>query len=153
MEKSLIEEIAPGVDGLTQMRALLGSARKVGIFASLQLEFAEVSRGRVVVAGVPDVHAYNPIGTAHGGYAATLLDSACGCATHTLLEAHQAYTTLELKVAYHRPITRETGRVEAIGEIISSGRRAAFAQARLVDGNGRLMASATSTLLIMNRTP
>ncbi|PKH70231.1 thioesterase [Stenotrophomonas sp. Betaine-02u-21] len=150
---SLIDEIAPGEDGLSQMQALFRSSRKVGIFESLKLEFGEVARGRVQVTGLPDTHAYNPIGTVHGGYVATLLDSACGCATHTLLQAHQAYTTLELKVSFHKAITRETGRIDAIGEILSSGRRVAFAQARLVDGQGRLMASATSTLLIMERRP
>nr|WP_242603260.1 PaaI family thioesterase [Xanthomonas citri] len=78
-----------------------------------------------------------------------MLDSACGCATHTLLSATQRYTTLELKVSYHKAMTRMTGRIEAIGEVLSCGRRAAFAQARLVDDKGTLLASATSTLLVI----
>jgi len=104
-----------------------------------------------VFAGTPGDHAYNPIGSVHGGYAATLLDSACGCAVHTRLTATQAYTTLELKVAYHKPITRDTGPLRAEGRIVSMGRRAAFAEATLVDGEGRLYASATSTLLVIER--
>ena len=84
-------------------------------------------------------------------YAATLLDSACGCAVHTRLSATQAYTTLELKVAYHKPITRETGPLRAEGRVVSFGRRAAFAEATLVDAEGRLYATATSTLLVIDR--
>src|SRR5262249_6612814 len=83
--------------------------------------------------------------------AATLLDSACGCAVHTRLTATQGYTTLELKVAYHRPITTETGRLSADGRVLSFGRRAAFAEAKLTDSNGKLYASATSTLLVFER--
>jgi uncharacterized protein (TIGR00369 family) len=104
-----------------------------------------------VFAGVPDEHAYNPIGTVHGGYTAALLDSACGCAVHSRLTAAQAYTTLELKVAYHRPITKETGRVRAEGLVLSFGRRVAFAEAKLTDAQGKLYASATSTLLVIDR--
>ncbi|MFJ4374793.1 PaaI family thioesterase [Pseudomonas japonica] len=147
----MIEEIGAGLSGLEQMEVLLNSPKKVGIFESLKLEFTEVAKGRVVVGGIPDKHAYNPIGTVHGGYAATMLDSVCGCATHTMLRADQGYTTLELKVAYHRPITRETGQVRAVGEVMSVGRRVAFAEARILDSQDRLLASATSTLLIMEK--
>ncbi|MFO3706600.1 PaaI family thioesterase [Xanthomonas codiaei] len=145
----LIDLLAAGKDGLSQVQALMQHSRRVGIFASLKLDFADAAPGRVVIAGVPGTHAYNPIGSVHGGYAATLLDSACGCATHTLLSATQRYTTLELKVSYHKAVTRRTGRIEAIGEVLSCGRRVAFAQARLVDGKGTLLASANSTLLVM----
>ena len=78
-------------------------------------------------------------------------NSACGCAVHSRLSAGQAYTTLELKVAYHKAITAETGPVRAEGSIVSMGRRVAFAEARLVDEAGRLYASATSSLLVMDR--
>jgi uncharacterized protein (TIGR00369 family) len=98
--------------------------------------------------GVPGLHAYDPIGSVHGGYAATLLDSACGCAVHSKLAPEQGYTTLELKVAYHKALTTETGLVRAVGRVISMGRRAGFAEATLSDENGRLYASATSTLLV-----
>jgi uncharacterized protein (TIGR00369 family) len=148
---SLIEEVGAGLDGLSQLRALIAAGRKPGIAHSLQFDLVEVERGRAVFAGTPGEHAYNPIGMVHGGYAATLLDSACGCAVHSSLDSTQAYTTLELKVAYHKPITRDTGLLRAEGRVVSIGRRAAFAEGRLVDGEGKLYASATSTLLIIER--
>jgi uncharacterized protein (TIGR00369 family) len=80
-----------------------------------------------------------------------LLDSACGCAVHTRLSAQQLYTTLEIKVAYHKAITDQSGPMRAEGHVVSIGRRAAFAEARLIDASGRLHASATSTLLVMER--
>ena len=148
---SLADEVAPGLDGLAQLRALIAAGRKPGIFLSLDLDFVEIEPGKAVFAGVPGEHAYNPIGTVHGGYAATLLDSACGCAVHSRLSATQGYTTLELKVAYHKAITRETGRLLAEGITLSFGRRAAFSEATLKDASGRLYASATSTLLVFER--
>ncbi|MDR5775635.1 MULTISPECIES: PaaI family thioesterase [unclassified Caballeronia] len=148
---SLIDETAPGLDGLAQLRRLIASGRKPGIFESLRLDFVEVEAGRAVFEGIPGDHAYNPIGTVHGGYAATLLDSACGCAVHSCLTATQAYTTLELKVAYHKAVTRDSGVVRAEGRVLTMGRRAAFAEATLKDASGRLLASATSTLLVIER--
>lgn len=111
----------------------------------------ELEEGRVVFGGHPDESVYNPIGTVHGGYAATLLDSACGCAAHSRLAPNQGYTTLELKVAYHRPMTANTGPVRAEGRVLSIGRRAAFAEASITDAAGKLYASATSTLLVFER--
>ena len=148
---SMVEETGAGLDGLSQLRKLIACKRRPGIMVSLDLEFVEVEAGRAVFAGVPGDHAYNPIGTVHGGYAATLLDSACGCAVHSCLTATQAYTTLELKVAYHKAITRDSGMLRAEGRVLSIGRRAAFAEATLKDASGRLFASATSTLLVMER--
>lgn len=148
---SMVEEIGGGLSGLEQLRTLMRSGRKPGIMVSLDLDFIEVEPGRAVFAGVPGEHAYNPIGMVHGGYAATLLDSACGCAVHSRLEAGQGYTTLELKVAYHRPVTRDTGLVRAEGKVQTLGRRVAFAEASLTDAQGRLYATATSTLLVFER--
>ena len=148
---SLSNEVGAGLDGLSQLRALMASGRKPGIMVALDFDFVEVDTGRAVFAGLPGEHAYNPIGTVHGGYTAALLDSACGCAVHSRLTAAQAYTTLDLKVAYHRPITKETGRVRAEGLVLSFGRRVAFAEAKLTDAQGKLYASATSTLLVIDR--
>ena len=142
-----------GLDGLSQLRALIASGRRPGIAVSLQFALVEVERGRAVFAGTPGDHAYNPIGMVHGGYAATLLDSACGCAVHSCLSATQGYTTLELKVAYHKAITRETGPLRAEGRVVSFGRRAAFAEGTLKDDEGQLYATATSTLLIIEQKP
>ena len=146
----LFEEVESGLDGLGQLRALIQSGRKPGIARSLDFEFVEVEAGRAVFAGTPGEHAYNPIGTVHGGYAATLLDSACGCAVHSQLTATRAYTTLDLNVSYHKPITRETGPLRAEGRVRSLGKRVAFAEAQLTDADRRLYASATSTLVILD---
>lgn len=148
---SLADEVGGGLDGLSQLKALMASGRKPGILVSLDLDFVEVEKGRAVFAGKPGPHAYNPIGTVHGGYAATLLDSACGCAVHSNLSATQAYTTLELKVAYHKAITSEVGLLRAEAKVMSIGRRVAFTEATLTDAAGKLYASATSTLLVFER--
>jgi uncharacterized protein (TIGR00369 family) len=118
---------------------------------TLGFNLIEAEEGRVVFRGEPGPNVYNPIGTVLGGFAATLLDSACGCAVHSKLTAAQAYTTLELKVAYHKAMTDQTGPVFAEGRILSMGRRVAFAEATLKDASGRLYASATSTLLVIDR--
>jgi len=149
---SLVDDVgATALDGLSQLRALMASGRKPGILVALDFDFVEVEAGKAIFAGTPGEHAYNPIGTVHGGYAATLLDSACGCAVHSRLTAAQAYTTLELKVAYHKPITKDTGLLRAEGRVLSLGRKAAFAEARLTDARDKLYASATSTLLVFDR--
>ena len=148
---SLVEELAPGAAGLQQLRAMMDSDNRAGIGAALQFRLVEVDDGRVVFSGVPGPHVYNPIGTVHGGYAATLLDSACGCAVHSKLGPTQGYTTLELKVAYHKAMTANTGPVRAEGRVVTIGRRTAFAEAKLIDAEGRLYASATSTLLVFDR--
>src|SRR6202166_783330 len=147
---SLVDEVGSGLDGLSQLRALMASGRKPGILVALDFEFVEVEAGKAVFAGTPGEHAYNPIGAVHGGYAATLLDSACGCAVHSRLTASQGYTTLELKVAYHKAITKDAGLLRAEGRLLSFGQRVAFAEARLTDARGKLYASATSTLLVFN---
>jgi uncharacterized protein (TIGR00369 family) len=146
-----VNESLPDLSGLEQLRALIASGKRPPIAATLDFNLAEVDAGRAVFVGTPSPRAYNPIGAIHGGYAATLLDSACGCAVHSRLDATQGYTTLELKVAYHRAMTLDTGPVRAEGVVLSIGRRVAFAEAKLVDLKGQLCASATSTLLVFER--
>ncbi|HUD43873.1 MAG TPA: PaaI family thioesterase [Dokdonella sp.] len=147
----LVDETGAGLSGLAQLRALLASGRRPGIAVALDFDLSVVEEGRAVFTGTPGEHAYNPIGSVHGGYAATLLDSACGCAVHTRLGATQTYTTLELKIAYHKALHATVGPIEAEGRVVSLGRRVAFAEARITDAEGRLYASATSTLLIIER--
>lgn len=139
------------MNGLEQVQALLAAGKQPPIGETLAFSLVEVDRGRAVFEGTPDGRAYNPLGTVHGGYAATLLDSACGIATHSALAEGQSYTTLELKIAYHRAMTADTGTVRAEGSVLSIGRRVAFAEAKLTDAAGRLMASATSTLLVISQ--
>jgi uncharacterized protein (TIGR00369 family) len=145
------ETVAAPLNGLEQLRLAFGGPGGPGIGRTMGFRVAEIEDGRVVFAGTPGEEVYNPIGTVHGGYAATLLDSACGCAVHSRLAAGQGYTTLELKVAYHRAMTSKTGEVFAEGRVVTLGRRAAFAEATLKDANGRLYATATSSLLIFER--
>lgn len=141
-----------GMTGLQQLRAVLNNpATKPGIARTLEFEALEIEPGRVVFGGTPDERVYNPIGTVHGGYAATLLDSAVGCAVHSMLEAGQGYTTLELKVSYLKALTKRTGLVRAEGVVTKMGRRAAFAEGRLIDKDGTVYATATSTLLVFDK--
>ena len=149
----VIAESQGKLSGLELMRRMIADGRGPPIASTLQFMLAEVDKGRAVFRATPGPHAYNPIGVVHGGYAATLLDSACGVAVHSMLEPGQGYTTLELKVAYHRAITNDTGPVEAVGKVTSFGRRVAFSEAQLTDANGRLLASATSTLLVFELPP
>ena len=141
------------LSGLETLTAMVAAGRRPPIFETMHVEWGEIERGRAVVRATPGPHANNPMGVMHGGFAATLLDSCCGIATHSCLDSTQGYTTLEIKVAYHRAMTVETGPVEAEGKVLTIGRRVAFAEGRLVDSQGRLLASATSTLLVYELRP
>jgi uncharacterized protein (TIGR00369 family) len=109
----------------------------------------EVESGRVVFAATPDARHYNPIGSVHGGYVATLLDSCMSCAVHSMLEAGEGYTTVEFKVNLVRPISVDTGEVRAEGRIIHRGRQIGTAEGRLTDAKGRLLAHGTATCLVI----
>jgi uncharacterized protein (TIGR00369 family) len=148
---SMVSDIDSGLDGLAQLRAFIAAGKRPGIGESLDFDLVEVGEGLAVFAGQPGAHAYNPMGIVHGGYFATLLDSACGCAVHSRLTPQQAYTTLELKVSFHKAMTTNTPRVRAEGRVLTMGRRVAHAEAKLVDDAGTLYGSATSTLLVMER--
>ncbi|HVL97522.1 MAG TPA: PaaI family thioesterase [Solirubrobacteraceae bacterium] len=115
----------------------------------LGFEPFEVREGLVAFESLPGEHHYNPIGLVHGGFAATLLDSAMGCAVHSLLPAGAGYSTLEIKVNYVRALTAATGRVRAIGSVVHLGSRTATAEGRLVDDEDRLYAHATTTCLVV----
>lgn len=143
---------AAALSGLEFLQHLIDTRQPAPMARTLQFEISEVQPGRAVVRAVPGEHVYNPNGSVHGGYAATILDTACGCAVHTRLSAAQAYTTLELKVAYHRPLNIDTGEIHAEGVVMAFGRRIAYSEAKLYDGTKRLCASATSTLLIFDKT-
>jgi uncharacterized protein (TIGR00369 family) len=145
-----MNEIDNPPDGLQQLRALLADGLKAPIGRTLGFELVEVERGRVVFQGKPDQSVYNPMGAVHGGYAATLLDSACGIATHSTLGPGRGHTTLELKVSYLRGLSEHSGTVRATGRVVSVGKRVAFTEATLHDGAGRLCATATSTLLVFD---
>jgi uncharacterized protein (TIGR00369 family) len=143
--------VQDGVTGLQQLQRLVADGGSTPIGKTIGFHLAEIAEGRAVFESTPGAHLYNPIGTVHGGYAATLLDSACACAVHSKLKPTQGSTTLELKVAYHKAITADTGALRAEGRVLTFGRRAAFAEAHLTDAEGRLFATATSTLLVFER--
>ena len=136
--------------GLEALHAIVaGDAPAPPIAELVGFDLVEVGEGRASFELDPAERHYNPLGTVHGGIAATLLDSAMGCAVHTTLAEGEAYTTLELKVNYVRAITQSTGRIAATGSVIHRGGRVATAEARLTDEDGRLLAHGTSTCLIM----
>jgi uncharacterized protein (TIGR00369 family) len=138
------------MSGLEYMRAIVaGEIPPPPIASTLGFGLAQVDEGRAVFTLQPAEFHYNPIGMVHGGVAATLLDSAMGCAVHSLLPAGVGYTTLELKVNFLRAMTRDTGPVRAEATVLHAGSRTALAEARLLDATGKLLAHATSTCLIL----
>ena len=118
------------------------------IMETLAVSAVEAERGRVVFSLDPAEWHYNPIGSVHGGYAATLLDSAMGLAVHTMLPPGSGYTTLEFKISFIKGMTKDSGTVRSEGRTLSVGRRAATAEGRITDTTGRLLAHATTTCLI-----
>lgn len=137
--------------GLEELQAMMRHDRSVGIAETIGFTLVEASEGVAVLASTPGPHLFNPLGGIHGGYAATLLDSACGLALHASLPGDKGYATLEIKVSYLKAMTADTGEVRAEGRVVSAGRRAAFTEATLTDAQGKLLATATSTLLIVDR--
>jgi uncharacterized protein (TIGR00369 family) len=107
-----------------------------------------VEPGVVVMHSIPGLRHYNPIGSVHGGYAATMLDSAMGQAVHSMLPAGSGYTTLEFKISFIKGMTKDTGTIRTEGRTLNVGRRAATAEARITDSKGRLLAHATTTCLV-----
>jgi uncharacterized protein (TIGR00369 family) len=136
----------PGIELL--QRVIDGHYPAPPIAATLNFTLSEVGEGRAVFRGLPNERHLNPLGGVHGGWAATLLDSALACAVHTLLAKGEGYTTAEFKVNLTRPITPNTGEVICEGRVISKGRTLAVSEARLMDARGRLLAFGTETCAI-----
>jgi uncharacterized protein (TIGR00369 family) len=126
-----------------------GELPKPPIASLMGFGISTVEDGRVVFTMEPAEYQYNPIGSVHGGVFATILDSAAGCAVHTKLPAGVGYTSLDLIVKYLRPMTVDTGPVQCIGTVTQLGKRTALAEARIVDGQDRLLATAVSSCLIL----
>ena len=137
--------------GLEELQSMMRHERRVGIAETIGFTLAEASEDGVVLVSTPGPHLFNPLGTIHGGYAATLLDSACGLALHASLPGDKGYATLEIKVSYLKGMTAGTGEVRCEGRVVSAGRRTAFTEAVLKDDSGKLLATASSTLLIVDR--
>jgi uncharacterized protein (TIGR00369 family) len=138
-----------GRSGLQFMQAMLrGEQPYPHILDTLDYALIEVDKGRCIFQGTPQLKHYNPLGGVHGGWYATLLDSALGCAVHTMLEAGQAYTTAELGIHIVRGADDRSGPLRAIGQVVHCGRQLATAEARIVGADGRLYAHGSTTCLV-----
>lgn len=146
----MLAEAGRGLSGLEFLQKIVaGELPRPPIAALMNFELVELSEGHAVFAVEPAEYHYNPIGVVHGGLAATLLDSATGCAVHSTLPAGASYTTLEIKVNFVRAMNAETGRVRAEAKLIHLGRKTATAEGRIVDEAGKLYAHGTTTCLIV----
>jgi uncharacterized protein (TIGR00369 family) len=140
------------LSGIEYMLAILdGKIPPPPIAVTLRMAVVDVGDGEVIFEGLPGEEHFNPIGVVHGGYAATLLDSAMGCAVHTTLPAGVGYTTLTLETKFVRPIGRDTGVVRAEGRVVHRGRRQATSEGRLVAAeSGKLLAHGSGTCLVLD---
>jgi uncharacterized protein (TIGR00369 family) len=140
-----------GKTGLQMFEAMLaGELPRAPITATLRFWLVDASPGHAEFQGAPAFEHYNPLGSVHGGWMATLLDSCVGCAVHTLLPDGKAYTTLELKVNFVKGLSDRVPLVRAVGDVIHAGNRIATADGRLVGPDGTLYAHATTTCLIFD---
>jgi uncharacterized protein (TIGR00369 family) len=147
-------EIAAKLTGLELLQGIIdGHYPSPPIMQTLGFQLVAIQKGKAVFEGTPEFRHYNPIGSVHGGWIATILDSCMACAAHSMLEASQAYTTLEFKISFIRGLTEKTGAVRAVGEVLNVGRRAGTAEASLFDGGGKLLAHGTTTCLVMELAP
>lgn len=147
-----LAEAGRGLSGMDYLQKILSGELPRPPLASLMgFNLTEVSEGAAVFVVEPAEYHYNPIGVVHGGLAATLLDSAMGCAVHSTLPAGASYTTLEIKVNYIRAMTVETGPVRCEAKVIHVGGRTATAEARLLDREGKLYAHGTTTCIIFRQ--
>ena len=144
------EQIA-GKTGLELLQAMMaGELPYSYISDTIDFGLVEIAQGRAVFQGTPQLKHYNPMGGVHGGWYATLLDSAVGCAVHTMMPAGRAYTTAELSVNIVRAASVKTGPLRAIGTVIHCGRQLATAEGKLVGPDGKLYAHATTTCLVFD---
>jgi uncharacterized protein (TIGR00369 family) len=138
-----------GLPGIELLSAIgRGELPPPPVMRTLGFEPVEVGDGWITFAMTPAEMHYNPLGSVHGGVLATLLDSAAGCAVHSVLPAGTGYTSLDLTAKYLRPVTAQTGRIIVRGTVLSRGSRTALAEARLTDSRDRLLAYASSSCLI-----
>ncbi len=135
--------------GLEQMQLAFQSGKRPPIAETLDMNLESIEHGSVVFSGVPGQQHLNPIGSVHGGYAATLLDSALGCSVHTVLEPGERYTTVDLNIKYVRAMSPGMGKVICTGEIVHKGRKIATADAKLVGEDGKLYAHGNTTCIIL----
>jgi uncharacterized protein (TIGR00369 family) len=144
-------ETAKTMLGLELLTAIMeGTLPAPPIQQTLDFRLVEVARGYTAFAGIPKFEYYNPLGSIHGGYTASLLDSCMSCAVHSTLEAGCSYATLEIKINYVRPITFDTGEIRAEGKVVNYGKRISTAEGKLFDSARKLYAHGTTTCLILS---
>jgi uncharacterized protein (TIGR00369 family) len=142
-------EVMASMPGVEFVRAIFnGKLPAPPIMQTIEPFDSTAEPGVVAFHSIPGFRHYNPIGSVHGGYAATLLDSAMGLAVHSMLPVGTGYTTLEFKISFIRGMTEDTGPVRSEGRTLNVGRRTATAEARITDAKGRLLAHATTTCLV-----
>jgi uncharacterized protein (TIGR00369 family) len=137
------------MSGLVMLRGMIDGSLPAPPFAlATSITLVSAEEGKVVFEGEPKAEFYNPLGTIHGGWTATIMDSVMACAVHSTLAPGEGYTTLEFKLHFCRPILPSTGIVRAEGLVLSRGRRVATSEGRLYDGAGTLLAHGTETCMI-----
>jgi uncharacterized protein (TIGR00369 family) len=140
-----------GKTGKEILQAIIdGKLPQAPISETMSFWITEVGDGFAVFEGEPGRHLLNPIGGVHGGWALTLIDSAGGCAGHSLLPAGSGYTTIETRANFARPITKDTGRVRAEARVVAQGRQIISAEAKVLSADGRVLAHGTSTLMVLD---
>jgi uncharacterized protein (TIGR00369 family) len=145
-----IARAGAGLSGVEFLTAITeGKIPPPPLMRTLDFDGSSFSEGRAVFRLTPKEFHYNPLGTVHGGVFATLLDSACGCAVHTMLPVGVFYTSLDLSVKFLRPVTVATGPITAEGSVVHLGRRTALAEARITDTAGKVYVTATSSCLLL----
>jgi uncharacterized protein (TIGR00369 family) len=149
-DPAAIAEAGAGLSGAEFFAAIVaGSIPQPPLMRTLDMSGASFGEGTASFRLTPQEFHYNPLGTVHGGVFATLLDSACGCAVHTMLPLGVFYTSLDLSVKFLRPVTIDTGPITADGSVVHLGRRTALAEGRITDAAGKVYVTATSSCLIM----
>ncbi|OBK53992.1 PaaI family thioesterase [Mycobacterium sp. 1081908.1] len=140
---------AASMSGLAYWRAVAdGQLPPSPIAELLRMRLEDVQNGRIEFSCTPDASMYNPLGVVHGGAVCTLLDTAAACALHTTLPDGIGYTSVEIKVNYLKAVTVTSGTLTAVGSVVKAGSRIGFAEGEVTDASGKLVATATSTLLI-----
>jgi uncharacterized protein (TIGR00369 family) len=137
----------PGLDFFKRMVA--GELPPPPLVALLGLKLVEAEAGRVTFIGTAREEFYNGMGVAHGGFAATMLDSALGCAINTMMPAGRVFTTIDLQIHYTRPLRREAGELRCTAAVVHVGSRTATSEGRIVDANGKVYAHGTTTCILV----
>jgi uncharacterized protein (TIGR00369 family) len=149
-DPAAIAAAGPGLSGAEFFAAITeGRIPPPPVMQALEIDGVSFGEGRAVFRLTPQEFHYNMLGTVHGGVFATLLDSACGCAVHTMLPAGVLYTSLDLSVKFLRPVTVDTGPITAEATVVHLGRRTALAEGRITDAAGKVYVTATSSCLVL----